>query len=45
MSALTKDQDDLRSLYQEIILDHGKSPRNLRVVEHATCTAKGNNPM
>ena len=37
--------DDLRSLYQEIILDHGKSPRNLRQVEHATCTAKGNNPM
>jgi len=37
--------DDLKSLYQEIILDHGKSPRNLRVVDHATCTAKGNNPM
>ena len=43
--AQEKDNDDLRSLYQEIILDHGKSPRNMRVVEHATCTAKGNNPM
>ena len=37
--------DDLRSLYQEIILDHGKHPRNLRQVEHATCKAQGNNPM
>ena len=47
MNALAEERgpDDLRALYQEIILDHGKSPRNLRVVEHATCTAKGNNPM
>lgn len=37
--------DDLRSLYQEIILDHGKSPRNFRVVESHTCKAQGNNPM
>jgi nitrogen fixation NifU-like protein len=37
--------DDLRSLYQDIILDHGKSPRNVRVVEHHTCKAQGNNPM
>ncbi len=37
--------DDLRLLYQEIILDHGKSPRNFRVVEHHTCKAQGNNPM
>jgi nitrogen fixation NifU-like protein len=37
--------DDLRTLYQDIILDHGKSPRNLRVVEHHTCKAQGNNPM
>lgn len=37
--------DDLRSLYQDIILDHGKSPRNLRVVEHHSCKAQGNNPM
>lgn len=47
MSALARspEEDDLRSLYQEIILDHGKSPRNMRVVEHATCKANGNNPM
>jgi nitrogen fixation NifU-like protein len=37
--------DDLRTLYQEIILDHGKTPRNVRVVEHHTCKAQGNNPM
>lgn len=37
--------DDLKGLYQELILDHGKSPRNARLVEHATCTAKGNNPL
>ncbi|TAL02061.1 MAG: SUF system NifU family Fe-S cluster assembly protein [Rhodospirillaceae bacterium] len=50
MSALTSRRtedsaDDLKALYQELILDHGKSPRNLRPVEHPTCTAKGNNPM
>lgn len=37
--------DDLRTLYQEIILDHGKNPRNVRVVDHHTCKAQGNNPM
>jgi nitrogen fixation NifU-like protein len=37
--------DDLRSLYQDIILDHGKHPRNFRVVDHHTCKAQGNNPM
>ena len=46
MSAMTaRNDDDLTSLYQEIILDHGKRPRNSRLVEHATCTAKGNNPL
>ena len=37
--------DDLRDLYQEVILDHGKSPRNFRLVEDATCLAHGNNPI
>jgi nitrogen fixation NifU-like protein len=45
MSATAPLTDDLRSLYQDIILDHGKSPRNLRIVEHHTCKAQGNNPM
>ena len=37
--------DDLRDLYQEVILDHGKSPRNFRALEGATCLAHGNNPV
>ena len=37
--------DELRDLYQEVILDHGKNPRNLRCPEDATCRAHGNNPM
>ncbi|MHC8510013.1 MAG: Fe-S cluster assembly sulfur transfer protein SufU [Rhodospirillales bacterium] len=37
--------DELRELYQEVILDHGKAPRNFRAVENAGCSAAGNNPM
>jgi nitrogen fixation NifU-like protein len=37
--------DDLRELYQEVILDHGKKPRNFRHPEDATCQAHGNNPL
>ncbi len=37
--------DELRDLYQEVILDHGKSPRNFRRLEDATCLAHGNNPV
>lgn len=36
---------DLRSLYQEMILDHGKSPRNLGVLENATHCREGHNPL
>ena len=36
---------NLRELYQEVILDHGKNPRNFGVLEQYTCTAEGNNPM
>ena len=32
-------------LYQEVILDHSKSPRNFGVLDRYTCTAEGNNPM
>lgn len=39
------DGDDLKSLYQDIILDHGRNPRNARIVEHHTCNVKGNNPL
>ncbi len=37
--------DDLTELYQEIILDHGKNPRNKRPIEDSTHQAYGNNPM
>ncbi|MFT8245440.1 Fe-S cluster assembly sulfur transfer protein SufU [Roseomonas sp. BN140053] len=37
--------DDLRDLYQEVILDHGRKPRNFRRLEDADRTAKGDNPM
>lgn len=36
---------DLRELYQDLILDHGKKPRNYRVIENANATADGNNPL
>jgi nitrogen fixation NifU-like protein len=36
---------DLRELYQEVILDHNKRPRNFRVIDNATRTAKGHNPL
>ena len=36
---------DLRELYQEVILDHNKRPRNFRAIEHPTRTAKGHNPL
>jgi len=32
-------------LYQELILDHGRKPRNFRVLEGATATADGHNPL
>ena len=32
-------------LYQEVILDHAKSPRNFGVLEQYTCTTEANNPM
>jgi nitrogen fixation NifU-like protein len=37
--------DDLRDLYQEVILDHGRRPRNFRRLEHPDRIARGDNPM
>ncbi len=37
--------DDLSDLYQEVILDHSKSPRNFRKLEGANRTAQGYNPL
>ncbi len=36
---------DLRELYQEIILDHNKNPRNFKKLELATCSQEGFNPL
>jgi nitrogen fixation NifU-like protein len=37
--------DDLRNLYQEVILDHGRKPRNFRRLEDADRHGRGDNPM
>lgn len=37
--------DDLRELYQEVILDHSRNPRNFRHPGNANCEAHGHNPM
>ena len=36
---------DLKDLYQEIILDHGKNPRNLGKFDNYNKDANGNNPL
>jgi len=36
---------ELRELYQEMILDHGKKPRNCRVLPGANRRAEGFNPL
>ena len=36
---------ELRELYQQVILDHNKSPRNFRVMENPTQEADGHNPL
>ena len=37
--------DDLTDLYQQVILDHSKSPRNFRKLDGANRTAQGHNPL
>jgi nitrogen fixation NifU-like protein len=37
--------DNLRELYQEIILDHNKNPKNFCVLARFTHSAEGNNPL
>jgi nitrogen fixation NifU-like protein len=36
---------ELSDLYQEVILDHNKNPRNFREIENPDKTADGNNPL
>lgn len=37
--------DELNDLYQQVILDHCKHPRNFRELPAATCSAQGHNPL
>ena len=37
--------DDLSDLYQEVILDHCKKPRNFHELSSPTCSAQGHNPL
>jgi nitrogen fixation NifU-like protein len=37
--------DDLNDLYQQVILDHCKKPRNFHEMPGATCSAQGHNPL
>ncbi len=36
---------DLRELYQEMVLDHGRHPRNFHAIEGANREAEGYNPL
>lgn len=37
--------DPITDLYQEVIIDHSKSPRNFGTLDKYTCMAEGNNPL
>jgi nitrogen fixation NifU-like protein len=37
--------NDLRELYQEVILDHGRAPRNFGTIEGTDYHADGHNPL
>ena len=42
---MTADRGDLGDLYQEVILEHSKAPRNYRKPESANREAEGYNPL
>ena len=37
--------DELRELYQEVILDHSKSPKNFKELDEASHQSQGHNPL
>ena len=37
--------DQIRDLYQEVVFDHNRNPRNFRVMEDANRTIEGFNPL
>lgn len=36
---------ELRELYQQVILDHNRAPRNFKALDEANRTAQGDNPL
>ena len=36
---------DFRDLYQQVIIDHSRNPRNNREIENPTGKAEGHNPL
>ena len=44
-SRITTMFDDINDLYQQVILDHCKKPRNFHEMPAATCSAQGHNPL
>ena len=45
MNAILENPQDLRELYQELILDHARHPRHFRSLDDATHSADGVNPL
>src|SRR3954469_7029491 len=37
--------EDINDLYQQVILDHCKQPRNFHEMPQASCSAQGHNPL
>jgi nitrogen fixation NifU-like protein len=37
--------DDINDLYQQVIIDHCRQPRNFHELPQATCSAQGQNPL
>lgn len=45
MTSMAQDNEELRELYRELILDHARSPRHFGKLPDATHTAEGINPL
>jgi len=45
MTSMAYNNEDLRDLYRELILDHARSPRHFGKLPDATHTAEGINPL
>ena len=45
MSSMANNNEDLRELYRELILDHARNPRHFGKLPDATHTAEGINPL